>query len=643
MIHHFARRRAFIAVLATASIIGGVSLVAQTAAASPAGTAGPILAASSAPVSNPDPSPSLAPGQTVTDGHYCDDCQPPLKYLGGPVTDTTGDVGLTVTPIYWAPSGSKAIPAHYQSVINTYIADVADDSGTSTNVYSIATEYYAKTGKKKKYLHYQITAGAPIVDTAALPADGCKPAKGYDSCITDDQMRAELTQVIAASGQGTGLGHFYPMFFAPGVETQGFDKQTSADNYCGYHGAFGSGDEEILYGNEPYPAAGMCDTAGQAPNDLSADIAIDTLSHELMETLTDPDDSRAWNDKSGSEIGDICADNFGKSLGSTDDSDADHTRYNQVINGHYYYTQTEFSNKGFGKNGVGNGCLQHSATKSAARTITTNSLDSYATPNNLAADGTSTSDILELIADSAGNVLAGDSVRLSTYAVTGKGACGSLSALSAITDDQGSVKVTYTASTANVVCAIVALEANGGQSSTVRMYQGTYQKAAPEADDSFPSSVKAGEWSPDFTTSFTNNSNKAINAARITFVIFPSGKDSKNVKASQLKLSYSTTRESNLFTFFQSEPTNFTNAHLDGSTGDGGSINASIGKAEGVSIKAHSTYTVTYRIWLANSVPTSSKKALLSFEAYLELVNVASGSTSNIADTLSSDVKVVTP
>lgn len=571
----------------------------------------------------------MAPGQTVSDGHYCNGCKPPLTYSGGPILDTAGDSGVSVTPIYWAASDADPIPAEYQHGINAYINDVAADSGSSDNVYSVSTEYYEKTAGAKNYLRYKLTAGAAIIDTAPLPENGCEVAEGSVACITDEQIQSELTRIVALSGQGTGLHHFYPIFFAPGVETQDADGTNSNSSFCGYHSSVGTGDQRIFYGNEPYETTG-CD-AGQAPSgDLTTDGAIGTLSHELMETLTDPvGDSTAWNDKEGYEIGDICAGYFGPSLGSTDDADPRHTQYNQLINGHGYYTQTEFSNKAFGKYGVGNGCLQSETIASAAPAAATTNVTTYATPNNLAANGRSTSVIEDSIGDSAGNSVVGDAVSFSTYVVTGRGACGTLSAQAAVTNDEGVAQVTYTASTANVVCAVVALEAQGGRSSTVTMYQGSYRATSPKANDSFPRSVIAGGLSKTFTTTFTNRSKKPIRAARITFDIFAAFADSKNVDASQVKLSYSVSGVGG----------KFRSAKLNGSTGEG-SLEATIGKREGITIKAHSSYTVTYRISFARSVPASAKKAIVSFEAYLDQVNAASGSTANIADTLSSDVKV---
>ena len=63
------------------------------------------------------------------------------------------------------------------------------------------------------------------------------------------------------------------------------------------------------------------------------------VSHELMETVTDPsvgDSNYAWIDSSGSEIGDKC--NF--TFGATDAAGAD-----LYANGHPYIVQQEWSNR----------------------------------------------------------------------------------------------------------------------------------------------------------------------------------------------------------------------------------------------------------------------------------------------------------
>ena len=176
------------------------------------------------------------------------------------------------------------------------------------------------------------------MDTSAFPADGCKPAPGYSACITDAQIRNELRAVTVSQKLPTTLAYFYPVFLPPGVETEDIDGSNSASAYCGYHRAFGSGSDQTVYGDLPYPPAnGGCDT-GQAPNgNLRADGEVSTFAHGLMEAITDPlNPQYAWFDGKGNEIGDMCDENYGGALGSTSTSNRSGSEYNQVIDGHKY-------------------------------------------------------------------------------------------------------------------------------------------------------------------------------------------------------------------------------------------------------------------------------------------------------------------
>ena len=209
--------------------------------------------------------PSEAEGEaSEKNGHYCDGCAPPLEYSGGPVMDSTGAAGVTITPVYWVPADATQFPADYPTIINGYISNVAAASGSSSNVYSVLSEYYQEAGGTTTNIAYHITAGTPVVDTQPFPADGCDVLAGYDACITDDQLRAELSRITAELGLTTDISNFYPMFFPPGVMTQDLDGSDSVSVYCGYHRSFGAGDKQIVYGNEPYEEDG-CDS-GQAPN-----------------------------------------------------------------------------------------------------------------------------------------------------------------------------------------------------------------------------------------------------------------------------------------------------------------------------------------------------------------------------------------
>ena len=110
----------------------------------------------------------------------CASCTPPLVYYGGPVMNSNGANGVTITPIWWQPSGGRFFyPSFYRDLIDQYITDIAVASGSTDNVYSIDTEYYDKVGGVKTYMTYKLTAGTPLEDTDAFPANGCKQAPGY--------------------------------------------------------------------------------------------------------------------------------------------------------------------------------------------------------------------------------------------------------------------------------------------------------------------------------------------------------------------------------------------------------------------------------------------------------------------------------
>ena len=579
------------------------------------------------------------PPDPTIEPEVCTGCEPPLLYNGGPVLSTNTAGGLTVTPIFWLPGGGQyAFPDRYESIIDGYIANVAAASRSTDNVYSVATEYYDKVAGKRTFLTYSIRAGTPIVDTQAFPSNGCSPADGYTACVTDAQLRTELTRIAGSRGLPTDLAHFYPVFFPPKVETQDKDGTTSAGDFCGYHRSFGSGANQTIYGDEPFPPSSGC-SKGQAPNgSVAADAAIDTLSHELNEAITDPVNSQyGWFDKAGHEIGDMCGAAYGRPLGHTSAANPQGTEYNQVINGGKYYTQAEFSNLAFSKLGFGKGCALSEAlaqnpsaagTGTQATTITTVVND--ATPTTLPADGKSTSKISMGIADQHGFSVPGDHVYFDIGVQSGTGQCGTLSGSEQTTNADGNADVTYTASSDNVSCWVVATEALAGRSAEAVIYQGTTQKDSPTFHATFPTSLEAGGSATTFTAKATNPTSEPIPETRIQFVVFPGPGKAKNVNAGQVHLSYSTTGPTGTFT----------DVPLAGSTGNGNAIQGYVGPEQGVTLPANSTATYTFHVTLAPNVPVSKTAALLAFEGYLNQINDASGSGATLADTYATDIKV---
>jgi hypothetical protein len=265
-----------------------------------------------------------------------------LLYHGGPVMTSNTNYAF-----YWAPSGSPAYPSDYQSGVNRYLEDLAHDSGGNQNVDSVAIQYANGSGEAALYdSHF---AGA-IVDTDPYPANGCKRAP---ICLTDAQIQSELKKYLANNGLPRDLAHEYFLLTPPGVEdcfeASGLECSagTSAGAYCAYHGSIATTAGPIVYANDPY-VTGIegCDT-GEHPNNSTSDgVLLGGLSHEHNESITDPE-LDAWYASNGEENGDKCrtfqeASEYGTPLGNAPDG----SRYNQLINGHEYWYQQEWSNEG---------------------------------------------------------------------------------------------------------------------------------------------------------------------------------------------------------------------------------------------------------------------------------------------------------
>ena len=135
-----------------------------------------------------------------------------------------------------------------------------------------------------------------------------------------------------------------------------------------------------------------------------------TFAHELMEAITDPlNPQYAWFDGKGNEIGDMCDENYGGALGSTSTSDRSGSEYNQVIDGHKYYTQEFFSNLAYHNTGIGKGCALSEAlaenpkaagTGTGATTIGSDFTDAF--PTTLPGDGKATSSVVVAVGEHAG-------------------------------------------------------------------------------------------------------------------------------------------------------------------------------------------------------------------------------------------------
>ena len=287
--------------------------------------------------------PRAATAQVTTHAALIPAPAPDLPYGGGPVLHSN-----RTHPIFWAPAGSGlAFDPGYESLVDTFLADVAADSHKTTNTFSLTGQYHDSKGPAA----YNSTFAGAIDDTDPLPPNGCTEpgptGPGWSACLTDAQLQTEIEHVVAADDLPTTGGNVYFM-----IMPNGFGSCTgsgpsscalggSADGYCGYHSVTSNG---ILYAVIPYNAiVPHCRSDNPRPNSSTADPTLSTISHELNETITDPQ-GNAWVDAEGDEAADLCLTSFGPAIGGHAA-----TAWNESINGGHFYLQELWSN-------ASNGC-----------------------------------------------------------------------------------------------------------------------------------------------------------------------------------------------------------------------------------------------------------------------------------------------
>jgi len=295
-----------------------------------------------------------------------------LYYNGGPIMSQNNSY-----TIFWAPSG-YSFPSGYVNNINQYFKDLQAASGSNTNTYVNATQYYqVNSNGTKTYVQNKVTFAGTTMDTNPLPpldpvncpdtpAAAGGGANGNQSanagCVTDAQVQQEISKVIKAQGWPVSNNTEFFVYTAPNIGTcfpatvaeggtQAGAPLCSFSYFCAYHSAYFdstiNANSQIIYANMPYDAqtAGnpvTCDV-GDYPNGNPSDPEISTTSHEQNESMTDPFGTGWWDSNSndsasGYENGDMCAYDFGTTTGPAN------AEWNQTINGHHYLMQLEWDN-----------------------------------------------------------------------------------------------------------------------------------------------------------------------------------------------------------------------------------------------------------------------------------------------------------
>ncbi len=262
-----------------------------------------------------------------------------IPYQGGPVLHAN-----RTHLIFWQPQGSGLVfDPGYVALMQQFLRDVALASHMTSNEYAITGQYSDGSGPAA----YASTYAGSVLDTDPLPANGCsepvQTGPGWSVCLTDAQLQDELERVLTVNQLPAGGDNIYFVVTPSGFGSC-YDSSSSssacalggdAGGYCGYHSSTASG---VLYAVIPYNAIpGHCQSGNPRPNASTADPALSTISHEQIETITDPFGD-AWIDPSGNEIADVCLGDYGAALGGSAGD-----QWDEVINGRHYWLQEIYS------------------------------------------------------------------------------------------------------------------------------------------------------------------------------------------------------------------------------------------------------------------------------------------------------------
>jgi PKD repeat protein len=269
-----------------------------------------------------------------------------MDYNGGPVMPSNTDY-----MVLWSPKGYSPYPHQFVPGIAQYFQDLAHDSGGNQSVESVATQYNDLTGAVSKY---NVRFGGVLLDTHPYPQSQCPVNAPVTNCLTDAQIQQELVRFVTARHLKTDLSHEYFLLTPPHVEscfgaspnTDGCSAGIVPSNlaaYCAYHQNTAL-PTMLFYANDPYDADNSHCQDFNYPNGISDGEINGGLSHEHIESITDPIPNDAWTNGSGAnqglEVGDQCNRVRGNPLGTAPNG----AEYNQVINGHFYWYQEEWSN-----------------------------------------------------------------------------------------------------------------------------------------------------------------------------------------------------------------------------------------------------------------------------------------------------------
>jgi hypothetical protein len=225
---------------------------------------------------------------------------PQILWHGGPVLGTAGSVTLYV--IYYGSNW----PATTQPLINAFLGGLS-----GTDQFNVNTTYCEKntTSCSRGDLPFKGLLGY-TVDTTHVFRDAAVQGNTVNSSAISKILQYALTGPGHLPLDSSGI---YMLITDPTINVPGF-----GTSFCAYHTRSNVAGTDIKWALIPEPGSkgAACDgnfANGQTvtPNgDAGADEMVDSIMHELSETVTDPD-LNAWYTSNGAENGDLCNYNYG--------------------------------------------------------------------------------------------------------------------------------------------------------------------------------------------------------------------------------------------------------------------------------------------------------------------------------------------
>jgi hypothetical protein len=207
---------------------------------------------------------------------------PNLQYHGGKVI-----ASVEVVPIYWGAAWSTGANATLTTQLDGFF-----DFILTSSYMDLLHEYSTSTTQIQ---HGRRLSSAHVSNTEP----GTVTPSGRQ--VTDAQIRTALQGWIANhTVPATTANTLYFIFLPPNVIALSFGSQSCiAGGFCGYHDHIGG----VYYAVIPFVNCSGCVFTGPFLDTLT-----EVCSHELAESITDPELNAWWDPTTGpgDEIGDIC-------------------------------------------------------------------------------------------------------------------------------------------------------------------------------------------------------------------------------------------------------------------------------------------------------------------------------------------------